>query len=160
LKAMHDYESKYGRFPASASYDNKGKKLLSWRVLLLPFLGEEKLYKEFKLDEPWDSAHNKKLIARMPAVYRPADAKLAGQFRTTYLAPVGKDLVFEGTTGLRVADIGDGARSTIMLVDADDDRAVVWTRPDDLAYDPKQPARGLAARHNGRFLVGLADGST
>ena len=43
-----------------------GRALLSWRVAILPYLNEEALYREFRLDEPWDSEHNKKLIARMP----------------------------------------------------------------------------------------------
>ena len=38
-------------------------------MLILPYLGEEKLYKEFHLDEPWDSDHNKMLIPRMPKVF-------------------------------------------------------------------------------------------
>lgn len=42
---------------------------LSWRVHLLPFLGEESLYSEFRLNEPWDSANNKPLISRIPDVF-------------------------------------------------------------------------------------------
>ena len=77
----------YGTFPPAYSTDKNGKRLLSWRVHLLPYLEQEKLYKEFHLDEPWDSDHNKKLIARMPAVFRSsADPKLTADFKTTYLA--------------------------------------------------------------------------
>ena len=36
---------------------------------MLPYVEEGELFKEFKLDEPWDSEHNKKLLARMPKVY-------------------------------------------------------------------------------------------
>ena len=46
------------------------KPLLSWRVALLPYLGKEKLYNEFRLDEPWDSKHNKRAAMRVPACYR------------------------------------------------------------------------------------------
>ena len=66
LNYMDDHQT----YPAAYSTDKAGKPLLSWRVQLLPYLGEEKLYKEFHLDEPWDSEHNKKLIARMPDVFR------------------------------------------------------------------------------------------
>ena len=48
-----------------------GKALLSWRVALLPFLEENELYKQFHLDEAWDSDHNKKLLAKMPRVFAP-----------------------------------------------------------------------------------------
>lgn len=67
--AMHNHHSVHGQFPAAASMSTDGKPLLSWRVQLLPFLNAASLYNEFKLDEPWDSAHNKKLIAQMPAVF-------------------------------------------------------------------------------------------
>src|SRR5262249_34008276 len=59
--AFHNYLSTYGVFPASASFKKGKKPLLSWRVAILPFIEQEALYKKFKLDEPWDSPHNKKL---------------------------------------------------------------------------------------------------
>jgi hypothetical protein len=82
--ALHAYHDKFGHFPPAASYDLQGKPLLSWRVHLLPFLGEDKLYQEFHLNEPWDSDHNKKLLSRMPAVYRTPDYQLDDQYITYY----------------------------------------------------------------------------
>ena len=41
--AMQMYHDAYKRFPPAASYDASGKPLLSWRVLLLPLLGENEL---------------------------------------------------------------------------------------------------------------------
>jgi hypothetical protein len=160
LAAMHGYEAAHGRFPAAAVYDKKGRPLLSWRVQLLPDLGEAALYKQFRLDEPWDSPHNKKLIAQMPAVFRSsADPKLAAAGKTTYLAPLGEATLFTGRVGVRVAEVTDGTSYTISLVDADDAHAVVWTRPEDLTYDPKDPAKGLATRVDGSFMLGFADGA-
>src|SRR5260370_4929892 len=60
--ALHNYNDAYARLPAVANFDKQGKPLLSWRVHLLPFIEQEDLYKEFHLDEPWDSEHNKQLI--------------------------------------------------------------------------------------------------
>jgi hypothetical protein len=54
---------------------------LSWRVAMLPMLGENALFKEFKLDEPWDSEHNKALIPKMPEVFK-SPGKDAGPGRT------------------------------------------------------------------------------
>lgn len=55
---MHEYQHKHGRLPPAVVHGPEGKPLHSWRVLLLPFIGQEALYKQFKLEEPWDSPHN------------------------------------------------------------------------------------------------------
>ncbi len=160
LLALHNYHDAYGHLPAAATYDKQGKPLLSWRVQILPFLGENKLYNEFHLDEPWDSDHNKKLIARMPAVFRSSEnAELAKEGKTTFLAPLGDDAMFPNKRGIRLADVLDGTANTILLVDVEDSRAVVWTRPEDWRYDPADPFRGLARRLRGRHIVGLANAS-
>jgi prepilin-type processing-associated H-X9-DG protein len=157
--AFHSYYDVHKVFPTAASYGKDGKPLLSWRVHLLPFLEQEALYKEFKLDEPWDSAHNKKLIDRMPAVYRCGDGKPGREGLTTYLAPLGEATMFPGRQPVRLPDVTDGTSNTIFIVDAADDRAVVWTRPDDLKYDPTRPLAGLLGRHRGGFQALFVDGS-
>jgi len=68
--AMHMYYDVYKTLPAQASYDKTKRPLLSWRVHLLPYLDQAALYKQFNLDEPWDSPNNKALLDFMPAVYR------------------------------------------------------------------------------------------
>src|SRR5206468_510550 len=68
--AFHNYHATYNYFPAGI-YDKDGKVGLSWRVQILPYIEQAPLYKEFKLDEPWDSDHNKALIAKMPKLYAP-----------------------------------------------------------------------------------------
>jgi hypothetical protein len=159
--AMHSFHDTNGRFPAAAIYDKARKKpLLSWRVHLLPFLEQDNLYRQFKLDEPWDSENNKKLIARMPKVYQSSnDPNLLASHKTTYLAPLGKATMFPpGPDGVRIADVTDGTSNTLFVVDADDDHAVIWTKPDDLEVAEANPANGLSAR-NGGFSALLVDGS-
>jgi hypothetical protein len=159
--ALHTYADVHkGQFPPVANFDKDGKALLSWRVHLLPELGEAKLYEEFHLNEPWDSEHNKKLIARMPAVFGGPSRRLNEQGKTVYLAPVGKDMAFTGSAaGRRLPqDFPDGTSNTILLVEADADHAVEWTKPEDLTIDPTKPDAGLA-RHLGQFLVAMADGT-
>ncbi|HTU88876.1 MAG TPA: sigma-70 family RNA polymerase sigma factor [Gemmataceae bacterium] len=74
--AMQNYADTYqGRLPLAATVGKNGKALLSWRVELLPYLGENALYNQFKRDEPWDSPHNKKLLSKMPAVFAPPGVK-------------------------------------------------------------------------------------
>jgi hypothetical protein len=159
--ALWNYYDTRGKFPPAAFTDKRGKELLSWRVHLLPYLDQEKLYREFKLDEPWDSEHNKKLIPRMPAVFaNPTNPKLARQGKTTFLAPLGDSTLFPKGKDIRIQDIGDGTSNTILLLDADDEHATIWTKPDDLRIDPKNPAKGLRIYLGKCFLFLMADGST
>jgi hypothetical protein len=164
--ALHLHLDAKRSFPAAASYDKQGKPLLSWRVHLLPYLEQGTLYKEFHLDEPWDSDHNKKLITRMPRAYAtPGSRKLAAEGKTTVLGVSGKDAMFPpggigpDHRGLRIADVLDGTSNTIFAVDADDEHAAVWTRPEDLPADPKDPLKGLGFRYGDGFLALLVDGS-
>jgi Protein of unknown function (DUF1559) len=157
--AAQNYENNNGALPAVAIVDKAGKPLLSWRVHLLPYLEEAKLYQEFHLDEPWDSEHNKKLIARMPAVFRGPSPWLNAAGKTIFLAPTGKGTAWPGgPKGLRIFDFNDGTSQTIYLVTADNSHAVEWTKPEDLKFDPAKPHAGLG-RHSGLYLFGMADGS-
>ena len=155
--AMINYENARVEFPTKAICNKDGKPLLSWRVAILPYLGEDELYSQFKLDEPWDSANNKPLIEKMPKVFRSPDSK-AAEHTTTYLVPVGPGTMFEGKKGLSIADITDGTADTIMLVEASDKKAVLWTKPADWQYDPEDPLAGLATDQPVGFLVLFCDG--
>src|SRR5262249_2558488 len=93
--AFFNFESQHGYFPPAVAYSKGKKPLLSWRVAILPSIGEGRLYKEFKLDGPWDSPHNKKLIARMPRIYAPPiEGKPAKEGHTYYQVFTGKSTPF------------------------------------------------------------------
>ena len=47
-----------------------------------------------------------------------------------------------------------------MAVEANADQAVVWTKPDDLEFDPKKPLAGLGQLRDGGFNIVLFDGSS
>lgn len=83
--AMHNYADVHqGQLPLAATVSKNGKTLLSWRVELLPYLGEQALYRQFKRDEPWDSPHNRKLLSKMPAVFAPLGVKTRQPYSTFY----------------------------------------------------------------------------
>ncbi len=157
--AMHGYADTHKHLPAAAIYDDDGRPLLSWRVAVLPHLGEEALYREFHLDEPWDSEHNARLIERMPQFYRSPGQRELAAGRTTYLAPVGEKTLFEGREGKRFQEITDGTSKTIMAVEAGKAQAVVWTKPDDWPVAADAPAAGLSSPYGNRILVLLCDGA-
>jgi hypothetical protein len=155
--ALHNYHDGNKSFPPAANYDKNDKPLLSWRVHILPYLEQDNLYKQFKLDEPWDSEHNKKLIAKMPAVFRSSEKLEAG--KTTYLGVAGDKAMFPGKKGVALREVSDGTSNTIVVVDVDEAKAVTWTKPDDYKYDPDNPAAGLTGRFDGQFSSLFGDGS-
>ena len=158
--AMHNYHDTHRSFPAVANFDRSNRALLSWRVHILPYLEQGPLYDQFHLDEPWDSPHNKKIIGWMPEVYNSPGLKAGEAGKTTYVVPVGAGTVFSGTKkGTSFAEIRDGTSNTIMVLDAAEKHAVVWTKPDDVAYDPAKNPLELFRRFGDSRLVSLCDGS-
>jgi hypothetical protein len=165
--AFQAYQERHGRLPPAALRDREGRPLLSWRVLLLPYLECQELYRQFHLDEPWDSPHNKPLLDRMPRIYYPGRGySQVDPSKTYYQVFVGKGTPFEseGLT-LEKIDAADGCANTILVIEAGE--SVPWTKPEDLPYaaDHPLPPRGDFYRDEyyvnprGRFLALFADGS-
>jgi hypothetical protein len=157
--AMHNYHDANKCFPPHEIYSADGKPLLSWRVLVLPYVEQNQLYQQFHLNEPWDSPHNRALVEKMPPLYRCPGSKLKEKGRTNYVVSVGPQTVFHGRQGTPIKDITDGTSNTIMVVECDDPHSPVWTKPDDLPFDPKDPMRGLGHIFTGGFQLAMCDGS-
>jgi hypothetical protein len=157
-QAMLKYHKEHGRLPASAIYSKSGEPLLSWRVQLLPYLDREEMYKRFKLDEPWDSPHNKKLIENMPEIFNDWGRSKINKYKATkFRVFTGKGTAFEGTRGLRLSDFPDGPGTTFLIVQAQ--MPVPWTKPDLLPYLPNRPLCKLGGnREEEGFYAACADG--
>jgi prepilin-type processing-associated H-X9-DG protein len=157
--AMHNYHSTNNAFPRPAITDAKGKPLLSWRVTILPFLDQQALYNRFKLDEPWDSPHNKELLKEMPATYLCPQRGHVEPSTTTYRVVTGNGALFEKDQDISVAGVTDGTSNTMMIVECE--TAVPWTKPDDIAFDPAAAPSllGAGSPHPGGFNVSFADGA-
>jgi len=132
--ALHAYHEVHRKWPPAVVTDKQGKPLYSWRVLLLPFLEENELYKRFMLDEPWDSPANRKLLDKTPGYYLlfPGDDPPG---TTRYQAIVGPGTAWERPDLTFQQSFPDGLGDTIMV--AEPANAVPWSKPADLEFDPK-----------------------
>jgi hypothetical protein len=154
---VHNYHETHGKFPQSAIVGPDGKTTHSWRVALLPFIGQNALYNQYKLDEPWDSPANQKVMSQMPAVYRhPND--LGSSTNAAYFGLVGPDTAMgDSTKATAMRDITDGTSNTILFVESK--RNIPWTKPEDIPFATGGPIPQMGGHHNGGYHIALADGA-
>ena len=136
----------------------------------MPFLGYEKLYQKFHLDEPWDSPHNRPLLNEMPLPYAPDEQGgavlatdegvfLIGSGKTFYQGVIRPGTAFDPAkpNGVSFSDIKDGT-ATILILEAG--KSVRWTEPEDLVDVAEAPSLpSIGGLFEGKFNAILADGS-
>lgn len=157
--AIHNYASANGGellpFPGVRDPNNNRKVLLSWRVAILPYIEQAPLYEQFRLDQPWDSDHNKKLIEKMPKIFAPLGTGTAPAGHTFYRTFIGGGAIGDGR--FNIGNITDGTMNTIFVAEAGE--AVPWTKPDEIAFDPSKPLPKLGGHFKGKVNVLMGDGS-
>ncbi|XZE54318.1 DUF1559 domain-containing protein [Planctomycetaceae bacterium SH139] len=163
LLAMLNHESAFGRLPGYHGLQPGDKPSgLSWRVHILPFIGYEELWKNFKLDEPWDSPHNIQLLDQMPEIYQPVmpfgSSEVVKANHTTYVSPVGERTIFGRDRTIGFEHVIDGISNTIAIVELGVEHAIPWTSNEEYRYSPAEPAAKLRSV-GGRVTVGWMDAS-
>ena len=164
--AIHNYYYTQKIMPPAYTIDEKGNKLHSWRVLLLPYLGYEELYSQIRLDEPWNSEYNKQFNDMVLPIFQCHETAFADHPKpvTTYAAVVGPGAPFEENgKKLGLIEFSDGTSNTLLFVE----RAtpVNWMEPTDITFDEAVKgvgvsANGIAAPHQGGGNCAFCDGST
>lgn len=163
-QAMMAYKNQYGSFPPAYIADDKGKPMHSWRVLLLPFLNEGNLHRQYDFSQPWDSPQNMLLATQIPEVYiAPGDQSAAASYETSYLVIVGKGSMFPDDKSVREAEISDGPGATILVAESYES-GICWLEPKDLDMRTMNfsingaPTDCIRSQHPEGANVLLADG--
>ena len=148
--ALSAYLMDFRECPPAASPGN----CLSWRVSLLPYLGEKELYEQFHLNEPWDSPHNSQLIPKMPRVFSTREVKAPG--KTAYHVFDGEGTPFSSEYPARKEELFDAPDVGLILLAAPD-TADTWTKPGGLQFDPEMPMRAFGT-DSSEFMIASAYG--
>ena len=154
MLALHNYHQVHKHFPPAVVLGPDGKTPHSWRVELLPFLDQQALYDSYKMNEPWDSEHNKKIAETLVPVYHNPNSE--NQKNASYFVVVGKDTPFGTKEGVSFAEMTDGTSNIIAIVEAD--RDTPWTKPEDISFDGKK-LPDFGGYHDGGYHTGYCDGS-
>ena len=135
-----------------------GQPLLSWRVAVLPCLGEQEVYQQFRLDQPRDSPANRALLERIPDVFQHANEELQPG-TTVFQRPKGESYLFAPGERIAFRNITDGTSNTIAAVETVANEAVPWTKPADVMVDPANPKANVRDDDREGFYILLADGA-
>jgi prepilin-type processing-associated H-X9-DG protein len=150
---MLQYEADHGTLPPAFVANKDGKRMHSWRVLILPYLEQQSLYDQYKMDEPWDGPNNSLLASQMPKIYACPSGEPSNE--TQYAVMAGPGLVFDGANKTRIADIatGDGTDKTLLVVECHE-ALINWLEPRDL----DAATTGPTSHHPKGVNVSFADG--
>lgn len=162
--ALANYYSTYQQFPPAYYINEAGDATVSWRVLILPFLGEADLYQQFDLEKPWDDSIHLPLLDQMPEVFRGVAHKKNSIF-TGYAGVFGPNQAFQDgdldNDGLRFRDFTDGLSFSFMAGAVGKQVEIPWSAPGDVMFG--EPAelgdkRGFDGKGNSVPML-FADGS-
>jgi len=159
--AIDKYVEENGHYPPAYTTDKNGKPMHSWRVLLLPYLDEDKLFASYDMSKPWDDPNNQSIIGKMPDVYLcPTERDITDE--ASYMVITGEEYLFHQDQTRKPSEIKDGKSSTLMVVEVVKS-GIQWTEPQDLDVEKidwnRNRQQGLGSQHpSGGLHVLMADG--
>lgn len=131
-EALNAYRREHGSYPTPTVVDSAGKPLYSWRVLILPQLGYLQLYKQFQLDQTWDSPTNNNITMQMPPVFACPNNPLAVSLHeSNFVLLVGDGTLFPSAGPIDVDKMSDPDDETLLVVETLNG-GKKWTEPNDL----------------------------
>lgn len=131
--ALQNYHVDNGCFPPAFIADANGTPMHSWRVLILPYMEQQALYKAYDFSEPWNGPNNSKLANQMPVLFW-TPSENASTTYTNIVVITGPGTAFPGSRSTRYADFTDGTANTILLTEIANS-TVPWLQPVDIEIE-------------------------
>ena len=158
------YHEQHGHFPPAYTVDENGNPLHSWRVLILPYMEQGKLYEQIRLDEPWDSEHNRRFHNIQLGIFQcpSRNRNVWGlRYNCDYSVIIGTDTVFPGAKVVSLDDIATPS-DTILFVERM--VPVNWMDPNhEIRFDAASEGInrhpfGIGSEHSRGVNAGFAEG--
>ncbi len=181
--AIDNYTSTFGSLPVGIETDVNRTPTRSWRTLIYPMYMESS-QNHYDPDLPWNSAENKRLIDGTPVTVtdkggdNPRKMSLdpcpsawrcpscdTGRKRVNYTVVVGDGTAFPLNRSVKLDQITDGLKNTILVVEFLSG-STFWTEPLDIDFDTMRFRNDdfsngeISGHHRGGVNVVFADGET
>lgn len=156
--ALRTYHTTHGSYPPAYTVDATGRRLHSWRTLILPQLGHKTLYEQIDLSKPWDAPANRKAY-RMSLNEYHCPMTQCPENHTTYLAVVTPGSCLQPEQGRSIDEFASDEGEKLLLIEVGSRHAVHWMSPMDadeqmvLGDESEEDLPHNAGRH-----VALMDG--
>ncbi len=174
--ALHHYHDRFDCFPPAYLEGDDGKPLVSWRVMIAPFMADN-MRGAYANEIDWTDPKSESIIRKYEGRFDSPHGSEPGM--TPYIAVVGPDTMITNNGRVGFYSVVDGTPNTILLIE-DVNHPVPWDAPQDATmeeflarYDAEEfPAQGFLAtfgdasvrliplghREDVQHLMGCSDG--
>jgi hypothetical protein len=169
-RALSAYHDKHRQLPPAGTFDAQGRGLHGWQTHLLPYLGEEDLYKRINLSQPWDHPANAPALQTAVPWYQRADAPTRDEAGRALSHYAGNGQVLGGDMPVSLPRLARGTAQTIVAGEAAgnfkpwghpvnwrDPRHGINRTPDGFGWPDQAGARFLFADGSVRFFSSDTD---
>ncbi len=165
VMALHFYHDTFKCFPPAYTTDSHGRRMHSWRALILPWIEQRDIVAKYDFSKPWNDPANLAMADQinLDLFHCHSEPDHGTSLMTNYVVVVGQPTAFPGAGSTTKDDITDGLEDTILLVEiANSD--IRWMEPRDLEFDklsfaindPHRP--GISSSHPRGAGVCFANG--
>jgi hypothetical protein len=142
--AAYVHVDQHQHFPLAGTFDRDGRALHGWETALLPYVEQENLYKQIRLDLPWQHPDNRAALATEVYIFRSPYLESARVSDGPALTHYAGNLHVLGGRPLKLSDIEDGTANTLLMGETAAE-FTPWGKP----FNVRDPGLGINRAPNG-----------